>query len=348
LVTGLQENFEKAVKLLEDLIVNCKPDEEALKKLIARTQKNRNDAKTNKGTIMSGLQSYALFGSRNPFNYTLSNDELNAVKGDELVEILHDLMNYNHDIIYFGPQPLAAFTAAETKLHKLPAVFKPNPEKIVYKMHNQPQNQVLFADYDMVQAEIRWVNTATNYNAANVPVVTLFNNYFGAGGMSGIVFQTIRESKALAYSTFAVYNQPAKKEDPYVFLAYVGTQADKIHDAIKGMNELVNDLPKADKLVSDSKLAIRKDIETERITDEGVIFNYLALQRLGVDYDIRRTTYDKVNSLGYDDLKNFAQKEISGKPYTYCIVASEKKVNTDELKQYGEVKKLTLEEIFGY
>jgi hypothetical protein len=29
-------------------------------------------------------------------------------------------------------------------------------------------------------------------------------------------------------------------------------------------------------------------------------------------------------------------------------VASEKKVNLEDLKKYGEVKKLSLEEVFGY
>lgn len=347
-ITGLQENFDKAVKLFEELLMNCKPDEDALKKLVARTQKARNDAKLNKGAILSGLQSYALYGAKNPFNYVLSNEDLNSLKGDDLVAILRDLMSYKHDVIYYGPQPLMAFTVAEAKLHKLPAAFKPNPTKVDYKMQSQSSNQVLFADYDMVQAEVRWIRTGDMYAAADVPTVELFNNYFGAGGMSGIVFQTIRESKALAYSTFAVYNRPQKKEDPYVFIGYVGTQADKIHDAIKSMNELVNELPKADKLLGDSKLAIRKDIETDRITDEGVIFNYLTLQRLGISYDIRKNTYEKVNSLTFDDLKNFAQNHLSGKPYTYCIVASEKKVNTDELKQYGDVKKISLEDIFGY
>jgi predicted Zn-dependent peptidase len=41
-------------------------------------------------------------------------------------------------------------------------------------------------------------------------LVTVFNNYFG-GGMGSIVFQTIRESKALAYSTFGYYGLHKEK-----------------------------------------------------------------------------------------------------------------------------------------
>jgi len=347
-LTGLQENFDKTVTTFENLIRNCKADDESLQRLVARLQKQRADNKLNKGAIMSGLTNYALYGKQNPFNYTLTNDELKNLKAADLINILHTLLNYQHDIIYFGPKPLTAFTADIAKVHALPASFTPSPTKVTYTMQPQTTNQVLFADYDMVQAEINWVKTTDKYTPADVPTVQLFNNYFGAGGMSGIVFQTLRESKALAYSTYAVYITPQKVEDPFVFRAYIGTQADKTHDAFKSMNELINDLPESDKLLVDSKQAIRKDIETDRAVDEAVIFNYLAAKRLGIDYDIRKKVYEDVNKITFNDLKAFSAKEVANKTYTNCVVASVKKVNPDELKKYGEVKQLTLEEIFGY
>lgn len=48
------------------------------------------------------------------------------------------------------------------------------------------------------------------------------------------------------------------------------------------------------------------------------------------------------------DLKNFHAVNFAGKPYTYALVASEKKMNMDDLKKIGEVKKISLEELFGY
>ena len=46
--------------------------------------------------------------------------------------------------------------------------------------------------------------------------------------------------------------------------------------------------------------------------------------------------------------KGLVGHESAGKAYTYCVVASAKKINPDELKKEGELKVLTLEEIFGY
>ena len=84
----------------------------------------------------------------------------------------------------------------------------------------------------MVQSEICWIRNAAPYDVNREPVVDIFDNYFG-GGMGSIVFQTLRESKALAYSTFATYGTPAKKEDPFYILAYIGCQADKMNEAIR-------------------------------------------------------------------------------------------------------------------
>jgi hypothetical protein len=48
------------------------------------------------------------------------------------------------------------------------------------------------------------------------------------------------------------------------------------------------------------------------------------------------------------DVKQFHDQELAGKAYTYCVVASEKKIKVDDLKKVGDVKVLTLEDIFGY
>jgi predicted Zn-dependent peptidase len=346
-IEGLQDNFTKAVTLFEDVLKNCKTDEAALKSLKARITKTRTDAKANKGAIMNGLVSYARFGNKNPFNYVLSDDDMKNITPDELINTLHELNSYSHKILYYGPQPLAQLTAGLKSIHNIPATFKAAGDKMKFNPVEQTKNQILFADYNMVQSEIRWVRNTGIYSADKEPVIDIFNNYFG-GGMGALVFQTIRESKALAYSTFAFYAKPDKKGDPFYTLAYVGCQADKFNESIIAMNELLNDLPNVEENIKFAKAGIKKDIETERITQDGIIFNYLTAQQKGLSDDIRKSTYAGVDKIGYSELKKFHSEYIANKPYTYCIVASEKKLSNDDMSKYGEVKKLSLEEIFGY
>ena len=346
-IEGLDENFESAVTLFEGLVNNCKSDEQALASLKGRLAKARSDAKNNKGAIMQGLISYARYGSANPFNNVLSNDELKNLKGEELVDLLHSLKSYEHRIIYYGPRDLNTLTSTLTDRRALPATFKSVPMAKKFDYSKQSQTEVLFADYDMVQSEIRWVRNISGYNPEQQPVIDIFNNYFG-GGMGTIVFQTIRESKALAYSTSAYVVTPEKREDPYYISAYVGCQADKFKESIAAMNELLSDLPSVENNIINARTGIKKDIETERISEDGIIYNYLAAERKGLKNDIRQMIYEKADNINYSTLSQFHKDNMSKKPYTYCVLASEKKINSSDMQQIGKLKKLSLEEIFGY
>ncbi len=346
-IEGLQENFDQAVKLYEDLVLNAKPSEEALAALKARIAKSRKDAKANKGAILNGLTSYALYGPKNKFNNTLSDAELNAVTAQELVDRMKNLNNYEQTVIYYGPESLKNLTAKLGSLHKVPANFAVAAPAKTFKQQAQSKNQVLFTDYDMVQAETRWIRNTTAYDPAQTTLVNVFNNYFG-GGMGSIVFQTIRESKALAYSTYGYYVQPQKKSDQYYMMSYVGSQADKFGDAVGAMNELLTKMPELSDNLELAKSQVKKDIQTERVMQDDIIFRYLAAQQLGLKDDIRKEMYTSVDKITMADVKKFHATHFSGKPYTYALVASEKNVKMDDLKKIGEVKKISLEELFGY
>ena len=346
-IEGLQENFENAVKLYEEVVNNVKADEKAMAALKARLNKARKDAKANKGAILQGLTSYALYGSENKFNNVLTNEELNAVTAQELVDRIKNLNNYEQTVIYYGPTPVYNVVSQLKTLHQVPANFAVAAPAKTFKQEVPAKNQVLFADYDMVQAETRWIRNTETYNPEKTTMVNVFNNYFG-GGMGSLVFQTIRESKALAYSTYGYYVQPQKKDQDYYLLGYVGSQADKFNDATVAMNELLTKMPELPKNLELAKNQVKKDIQTERITQDGIIYNYLNAKNLGLTDDIRKKMYETVDKITMADVKKFHQNYFSGKPYTYAIVASEKRVSMDDMKKLGEVKKLSLEEIFGY
>ncbi|SDX13927.1 Predicted Zn-dependent peptidase [Hydrobacter penzbergensis] len=346
-LNGLQENFDKASTLLEDLVRNCKADEAALEGMKNRLMRARANNKLNKSMIMTALRNYGVYGEKNPFNYTLTDAEIKDIKAADLVNILHNLFNYQHRVIYYGPKPLAAFATDIAKIHQLPAAWMAAKEPAKFTRRTQGKNEVLFADYDMVQSEIFWVRNLDAYDPKKEAVTGIFNNYFGFG-MGAIVFQTIRESKALAYSTFAVLQTPAKKEDQFAFMSYVGCQADKFNEAVAGMNDLLNNLPEAAQNFDNAKKSLLKDYETERITKENIVSSYLANLKKGVDHDLRKDVYEQAASIQFSDIKGLHDTDLSQKPYTYCIVASEKKLKEEDMKKIGDVKKLSLAELFGY
>ncbi|HQZ75117.1 MAG TPA: insulinase family protein [Chitinophagaceae bacterium] len=346
-VSGLQENFEKAVGLFEHLINNCRIDEAALTALKNNILKSRANSKLNKNAISSAMQSYAMYGAKNPFNYVLTDAELQDLKAEDLTNLLHTLSNFQHTITYYGPILIEGLLTSIKKIHKLPATWSKNNSVARFEKAEQTNNTVLFADYDAVQSEIYWIKNLDVYDSKSEPVVNLFNSYFG-GDMGSIVFQTIRESKALAYSTYAFVMTPSKKDDKFSMVAYVGSQADKMNDAVKGMNELLNEMPKSDQNFENARTSLLKNIETDRVTQDGIILNYLNAKRKGLDHDIRKDNYSLYKTLLWNDIYKYHQQEFVKQPYTYCVVASEKRINLEDLKKYGELKILNLTELFGY
>lgn len=346
-IEGLQENFEAAVKLYEDLVLNVKADNEALAALKARLTKSRTDAKANRATIMQALTSYALYGAKNKFNNRLSDAEIESVTAKELVDRVKNLNNVEQTVIYYGPSTLAELTTKLKPLHKVPATFAKVAPKKEFKQVEQTKNQVLFTDYEMVQAETRWIRNTNTYNPAENTVISVFNNYFG-GGMGSLVFQTIRESKALAYSTYGFYVFPRKKADKYYMMAYVGAQADKFVEAVAAMNELLTTMPELPANLDLAKVQLKKEIQTERITQDDIIYDYIKAKDLGLNEDIRKTIYQNLDNISMKDIRTFHDTYLSKKPYTYVVLASEEKLSKEELQKIGEFRKLSLEELFGY
>lgn len=346
-ISGLQENFDQAVNLVEHIFTNCKPNEQALAELKSSILKSRENNKLNKGAILSGLMSYAQYGTNNPTNFVLSNEEVKQLTSAQLLDVIHHISTFKHTINYFGPETLDVFTKNIEKVHQLPGTFTEAAPAQKFTYTNNMDNQVYFANYDMVQSEIRWIRNNGAYDPTQAAKITLFNSYFG-GGMGSIVFQTIRESKALAYSTFAVYSSPDKKEKDYAMVAYVGSQADKMTDAVGAMNELLNVLPESDKNFESSRYNALNSIETSRITKNDIITHYYADKRLGLDHDSRIDEYNGLKPLTYADIKAFHVDKVANKPYNYCIVASDKKVKTEDMQKFGKLNTLTLEQIFGY
>jgi len=347
-LSGLQENFEASLALFEDLLNHAKPDQKALDGLIANTIQERENQKKDKNVILNrGMVFYAKYGSKNPFNNNLSNAELKKLKAEDMVAYLKELSTYKHKIYYYGPASSEDVASSLNKKHNTPSTLKDYPKAYPFAAQNIADNKVYFTDFDMVQANIYWVAKADAYSVKELPATYLFNEYFG-GGMGSIVFQTLRESKALAYSTTSRTETPNRRNDPFFTTAFIGTQADKLNEAITGMNDLLHTMPETETLLENARRGLKSQIEAQRIIRTDILMNYDQALRMGNDHDIRKDIYDNVGNLTMTDIEKFHQENYGDKKYTYCVLASKQKIKMEDLEKYGKVENLTLEQIFGY
>lgn len=347
-LSGLTENFEKGVALFEELLSDAQPNPEALTNLSDDILKKRSDAKLSKDQILwSAMYSYGVHGKTSPFTNILSAKELKELKPEETVQLIKEITSYEHRVLYYGSEELVSVSEKLNKLHKTPEALKPLPAKTDFTELPVEKTQVYVVNYDMQQAEVIMLSKSELYNKSIMPQASLFNEYFG-GGMSSVVFQDMRESKALAYSVFASFRSPGEKDKSHYVLSYIGTQADKLPEAMKGMNNLLNEMPESENLFNAAKNAVIQKIRTERITKSSVLFSYERAKRLGLDYDIRKDVFEKVQPMKLDEVKTFHNSYFKNRNFNILVLGDKRKLDIPTLEKYGPVKYLTLEDVFGY
>lgn len=347
-LAGLTENMDKAVELFETLIKDCKADENALMGLKYDIMKSRKDAKSSQKQNANALLSYATYGPNSPARHMLSEKQLMAVKSSDLIKKLKTMFNYEHAILYYGSADVESVMATITKWHKLPKAMLPVPEAKRFEPLPATENRVVFAPYDAKQAYCYTVSRSDKYNIADMPVVNMYNNYFG-GGMNAIVFQELREKRSLAYQSWSGYRRPNRPNDYFVNMGMILTQNDKVVDAFKAFNELYTAMPQSEKALELAKTSYLSDLRTSRDQKTDKIFRYLNDKKFGYTEDSRKVMYEAIPGITMEQIVKFQEAKIKGKPQTYIILGKEADFDFNLLeKEFGKVEKVSTEDIFGY
>lgn len=341
---GLDENLDKSIVLFERLLANPKADDEALKKMIDGIFKKREDTKKNKAAILySGLLNYGFYGKKSPFTNVLSNRELRELKAEELTGIIKGFSKTQHRVLYYGPRAQGDLVASLNEHHLLPNQLLPVPPAIEFSMMDVKRPKVFWTHYDMVQAEAVYTMKGPKYNKDLAPLSRMYNEYISAQ-----TFQELREAQGLAYSTWTYYGTAGKANGNDMFYSYIGTQADKQAESMAALKNIVINMPETEDGFRTAKEAVLNQIESERIIKSGVLFNYLSAQRRGLDYDIRKDIYDKARTMTLADIKKFHEENIKNARFNTVLIGNREKIDFNDLRKYGEVQELTLDEIFGY
>lgn len=345
---GLNESFEEGVKLFEHILTNVKANPEAYQDLVEGILKERSDNKLNKSSILFGaLINYGKYGESSPFTNILSQKTLEKIIPETLAEKIKTINSYKHRIFYYGPSEIESIKPILTQYHQIAPALKDYPQPLLFEELPTQENKVFFVDYDMVQTEIYMLSKSTTYKPQLTPTVFIYNEYFGSG-LSSIVFQEIREAKALAYSAFSSFSIPRNQKESHYVSAYIGTQANKLNDAVAAMKNLMNNMPEAQNQFEGAKDAALKKIESERIVGENIFWSYERAKELGLNYDIRKDVYQELPGLQMHDLKAFFEQYIHNKTYTYLVIGNKKSVDKKSLEQLGKLRELNLKEIFNY
>ncbi|WP_027391649.1 M16 family metallopeptidase [Aquimarina latercula] len=345
-ISGLKENLDAGLTLLEDLWNNAVPNQETYNKYVDKVLKGRKDNKTQKGNIFwNGLMSYGKYGENSRLRNIYTASELQAMNPQELVDKVKELRNFKQRIFYYGNDVNGAIASLD-KNHIVKSELLDYPEKTQY-LEKETGGNVYFVDYDMVQSEMLLLAKGAEFDPKKMAASRLFNTYFGSG-LSSIVFQEIRESKSLAYSAFSSYSQAREVGQSDYVMAYVGTQANKMPQAVDAMMELMTDMPEAEEQFNQAKEATLKKIAAQRITKSNIFWTYENLKKRGIDNDNREEMYNTIKNMELADLKKFFNKNIKGENYNVLVIGNKKDVDMNALNKLGDVKEMDIDYLFNY
>lgn len=347
-LSGLNENMPEAMKLFEKLMADAQVNKEAYTNMTADILKSRNDAKLNQIQNFRLLMNYGMYGPKSPATNILTETELQNMDPQELINRIHNQNSYKHRILYYGPTGEKELLSIINKNHRAPKKLKEIPAGNEFPRLETPATRILIAPYEAKQIYMTQLsNRGEKFDPMIEPSRQMYNEYFG-GGMNSIVFQEMRESRGLAYSAWAGLTAPTHLKYPYIQQTQIATQNDKMIDAIKVFNDIIDNMPESETAFKLAKDALLARLRTERIIKGDIIWSYINAQDLGQDVDSRVKLYNDAQTMTLKDVIDFQKKWVKGRTYTYCILGDKKELDMDKLKEVGPIEELTQEEIFGY
>lgn len=347
-LTGLNENLPKALALINDVIDNAKVDKEAYAAAVDLLIKSQKDKKADQKSNFRALQDYGMYGAYNSTRNILSEEQLKNMDPQKLLNSLKGLKNYKQTVLYYGPSSLKDIDNLLSKTFKTAKKFTPLPKEKRYTLQATPKNEILIAPYDAKNIYmVQFHNENKEWNPNDAAKIAVFNEYFG-GGMNAIVFQEMREARALAYSASASYRTPSRLGDKEYFNTYIITQNDKMMDCVAQFNELLNNVPVRQANFDLAKQNLLKSLASARTTKFSILSAYMAARKMGLDYSLSEKIYKDLPSVTLDDIINFEKTNMANKTFKYLILGDEKELDMKALDKIAPIKRVTTEEIFGY
>lgn len=342
-LSGLEENIEKGIDLLQHWMHDVKPDQEIYNQFVGTVLENREAIKKDKNRIMTALTNYTKLGVHSRFTDVISKEELEGSNSEVFTDRMKKLFKYPYQVFFYGKnfENFKGYIGQyiETESLQIPEA----------KQYPEPATggNVNFINYDMVQMEMSKIGKGNLVNPLHFGKINVFNEYFGRG-LSSIVFQEMRESKSLAYSAYVSYAANSELNHPDYVTTYIGTQPDKLMIAVDTLNELMNELPEVPIQFENARNAALKQIASTRVTRNNIFFNTLRLKKLNIHHDFRKDIYKQIQDLKFEDIRHFYQTEVKSIDFNTAIIGKKENLNMEAVHKMGTFKEVSLKDIFGH
>ena len=345
-ISGLDENLGASLSLLMEVLAGPTAEQQTLADMVENFITQRQQDKKSHRTIASAVRELARYGEDSNFINVLSNDELRGLEADELLDKCSSLLDYKHTIRYTGSLSADQITSKLRSYHPADDELKDTPSYVPREVRVPESVEVRFHDKVTAQAMVYLDTPSVIYDEALIPGSSYYNQYFG--GMSGLAFQELRESRALAYSVGAYYANASRTGERNQLVGMIGCQVDKTIEALSGLLELIDDMPVSEERFEQGREALVNSYRTSKIGFRGVISSVDGWNKLGLTEDPRPARLQAIRNANITTLTDFFEDEIKGRPKYITVVGDKAKIDMELLKQHGDFTEVSLEELFAY
>jgi len=344
-VSGLDSQFEDSVALMMELINSPSADQQTLEQLKGILLKSREDQKSSPPAIARALFMYNRYGEESPMLEAMTGQEILDTQVEELLNAPSELLNYKHTLAYTGSMPLEELVAALRRNYGVEGELRDTPEFRFRSARDIEESEVLVVDQQTAQAQVRIEFADGVYDQEDGLLANLYTNYFGSG-MSSVVFQELREARALAYSASARYAPGSRVNAENLIMGSIGTQTDKTADALAAFIDLIDNMPSSSERFDESVNSMLNRYRTSKLNFREIIGAVRTWERQGLEGDPRRGNYQKLQETELEDLLQFQQQHVKDRAKLISIVGDLSIIDTAELEQFGTVQEVEVDELF--
>jgi len=344
-VSGLDEHFGDSVALMLEAVRNPTVDEQTLEELKGIILKSREDQKQDPAAISQALYLYNRYGEESPMLKSLSSSQIRSATVGELQDLTRDLLNYKHTLSYTGSLPLDEVVAILKEKYPVAGELLDTPPYQFRTARAFENTEIYVVDRETAQAQIRIEFADGNLDESLVVPASIFNTYFGSG-MSSVVFQEMREARALAYSAQAQYAQGSRLNAENMMLGVIGSQNDKAIDATSAFIDLFDNMPRSTERFEEARNSLINRYRTSTIGFRSVNGTVRSWERQGLTGDPRRERFAALQSSTVEDLLTFQLEHVANRPKLISIVGDMSRIDADALAEFGTVKELSVDELF--
>ncbi len=345
-LNGPEQHLEEALALVDELLREPAHDRAVLRRVRRQLWGRGVVERRQPSVIINALREYVTFGERSSYLRKYGPQGMRALSPRDLTEALKRAQEHAVEVRYVGTQPTATVAAALRQGVRFapaprpaaPPVVRPRIARdedrvVVLKRRRSLQTHV----YVVVEGEAMRGDLRTGAAA--------YGEYMG-GGMGGLIFQEIRELRALAYSARGRYYEGKVAGAKGAFLAYLATQGDKTLDALDVLVDMIRELPERPERTEDLRSALRLSWSAAKPGFRELQEEVATWRRQGFQGDPREILLPALERLSFEDLRRFHAAQIADRPLTIMIVGDPRSFDMEALQRFGEVEFVRKRQIF--